>query len=74
MEVCRIHLGKLFAVVGAKKMNALNRLFEMWVQNGLAVLEHHWVELTIAGQFWQQNLAQALLEWNAMQVEGRNNG
>jgi oxygen-independent coproporphyrinogen-3 oxidase len=38
-------------------------LFENWEEAGLITRDGPWVEPTLAGQFWQVNLAQALLGW-----------
>ncbi|OBT15508.1 putative heme utilization radical SAM enzyme HutW [Vibrio sp. UCD-FRSSP16_10] len=40
----------------------LNPLFEAWNKNGLAELNHGYLSLTLAGQFWSVTLAQNLIQ------------
>lgn len=38
-------------------------LFAQWEQAGLITCDGHWLDLTLAGRFWQVTLTQSLLEW-----------
>ena len=71
MEVCRLHLGQLSAALsqtplaqcGCDAATFFAPLLENWEQAGLVHQAGDWVELTLAGQFWQANLTHALLGW-----------
>lgn len=41
-------------------------LLTQWESAGLVTLEHGWMSLTLAGQFWQVTLAQALVDYYGM--------
>lgn len=48
-------------------------LLDNWEEAGLITRDGPWVELTLAGQFWQVNLTQALLGWQRSLVEAMYN-
>jgi oxygen-independent coproporphyrinogen-3 oxidase len=46
-------------------------LLQQWQRAGLLRRDGDWIELTLAGQFWQVNITQALIDWhtqNAMEI------
>ncbi|MDR3074369.1 MAG: heme anaerobic degradation radical SAM methyltransferase ChuW/HutW [Deltaproteobacteria bacterium] len=69
LEHCRLNLDDLNAALArtARDLPAADDLFapllDNWEEAGLIARDGPWVELTTAGQFWQVNLAQALIDW-----------
>ena len=68
MEFCRLDLDAVNAALalnpkdGIPNAHALYApLLENWEEAGLITRDGSWVELTLAGQFWQVNLTQALV-------------
>jgi oxygen-independent coproporphyrinogen-3 oxidase len=47
-------------------------LLDQWEQAGLIELKDGWISLTLAGQFWQVNLAQALIDYFGMVTDSRS--
>ncbi|MDR3175173.1 MAG: heme anaerobic degradation radical SAM methyltransferase ChuW/HutW [Desulfovibrio sp.] len=68
MEQCRLNfdtLGENLARLFGAKADAralYAPLLENWEEAGLISRDGPWMELTLAGQFWQVNLTQALIE------------
>lgn len=68
LEECRLNLGDVELAL-AQSTSAPNArelyapLLENWEEAGLITWDGSWIELTLAGQFWQVNLAQALINW-----------
>ncbi|MCK6264193.1 heme anaerobic degradation radical SAM methyltransferase ChuW/HutW [Vibrio sp. ZSDE26] len=58
---------RLDKVAGYSLFEALKPLFEAWQSNGLVDVDNHYVQLTLAGQFWSVTLAQ-----NAIQIIQEN--
>ncbi len=46
-------------------------LLTQWEQAGLIEMKDGWISLTLAGQFWQVNLAQALIDYYGMVTRSR---
>ncbi len=70
MEHCRLNLDDLSAVLARAPARARSDarvlyapLLDNWKEAGLVAQDGPWVELTLAGQFWQVNLSQALIGW-----------
>lgn len=72
MEHCRLNLDELEAAMAAQKdayyagfkvRELYSPLLQNWLEAGLITLDGPWLELTMAGQFWQVNLTQALIGW-----------
>ncbi len=70
MEHCRLNLDDLSAALAhnAARTRSDARvlyapLLDNWEAAGLVTRDGPWVELTLAGQFWQVNLSQALIGW-----------
>lgn len=72
MEHCRLNLDDLDAAMAAQKNAAYSGhkardfyapLLQNWQEAGLVTLDGPWLDLTVAGQFWQVNLTQALIGW-----------
>ncbi len=70
MEHCRLNLDDVSAALArnpecrqpdARALYA--PLLDNWKEAGLVTQDGPWVELTLAGQFWQINLSQALIGW-----------
>lgn len=60
-ESCGVNLTKL-----AKKYNdelmQLEAVLDIWVEHGLFTKKGHMYKMTIAGQYWQKNITQGLIE------------
>lgn len=69
MEQCRLNFDDLaaaFASCGQDHTDVRELyapLLDNWREAGLVTLDGPWLELTLAGQFWMVNLAQALIGW-----------
>lgn len=72
MEFCRLNLNDVDAAFAGctgrngKKKDAHTLyapLLDNWKKAGLVTQDGPWVELSLAGQFWQVNLTQALIGW-----------
>ena len=70
MEQCRLNLNDVSAALArtrtkehANAQSLYAPLLENWEKAGLVTRDEPWMELTLAGQFWQVNLAQALIGW-----------
>lgn len=70
MEQCRLNLAdvsRALAGTGSARVSDAGELYapllDNWQEAGLVTREGDWVELTVAGQFWLVNLAQALIGW-----------
>ncbi len=46
-------------------------LLDQWERNGLVEMNDGWMELTLAGEFWQVNLCQELIDYFAVVIEKR---
>jgi Coproporphyrinogen III oxidase and related Fe-S oxidoreductases len=72
MELGRCHLKEL----GERYCFELEEIFllllEQWEKNGLIKMNDGWMELTLAGEFWQVNLCQALIDYFAVVIEKRS--
>ncbi len=44
-------------------------LLEQWERAGLLTQSGDWIDLTLAGQFWQVNITQALIDWYNIQTQ-----
>lgn len=79
MEECRLNLDALDKRLENSVFSGMNLeaavmyapLLENWEEAGLIQRNGSWVELTLAGQFWQVNLTQALLDWNTQLLSKR---
>lgn len=58
-----LNLAKIQQASGIDLAQQCKPLFAAWQHNGLAVLDGPFIALTLAGQFWQVNLQQALLNY-----------
>ncbi len=58
------------AEIDAKKVFA--PLLEQWERAGLLTSSGDWIDLTLAGQFWQVNITQALIDWFNTQHQSEN--
>lgn len=73
MEQCRLNFNDVGAALarcgGAKRITDAQGLYAPllanWQEAGLVTLDGPWMELTLAGQFWMVNLAQALIGWQS---------
>ncbi|MDR2503942.1 MAG: heme anaerobic degradation radical SAM methyltransferase ChuW/HutW [Deltaproteobacteria bacterium] len=68
MELCRLNLDELGAALRSDRQNppmdayALYApLLDNWQKAGLILMNGPWMELTIAGQFWNVNITRALI-------------
>ncbi|MDR1489451.1 MAG: heme anaerobic degradation radical SAM methyltransferase ChuW/HutW [Desulfovibrio sp.] len=69
MEQCRLNLdmvgetlSRLFGAEADEARALYAPLLENWEEAGLIARDGPWMELTLAGQFWQVNITQAFLE------------
>ncbi len=62
-ELGYINIPKLSAVAGQDVRELFEPLFSQWEKVGLVKRDGDWVDFTLAGQFWQINLTQALIDW-----------
>ena len=71
LEECRLNLDDIDIALthGGAAENTTDAhslyapLLANWEEAGLITRDGSWVDLTLAGQFWQVNLAQALINW-----------
>ncbi|MFH1060093.1 MAG: heme anaerobic degradation radical SAM methyltransferase ChuW/HutW [Pseudomonadota bacterium] len=63
LELGRVDLTRLGRAHGLDLNAILAPLLEQWERVGLIERRQGWVELTLAGQFWQVNLTQALIDY-----------
>lgn len=63
LELGRVDLHRLGRIHGLDLAGILAPLLEQWDRVGLIERKQGWVELTLAGQFWQVNLTQALIDY-----------
>lgn len=61
LELGYLHLGELAGLYGEAVHDAAH-LLELWEERGLMIKERTLYRLTVAGRFWQMNIAQSLLE------------
>lgn len=74
MEMCRLNLddltlslqGTTLGETGHDAAQLFAPLLNSWEEAGLITRDGRWMELTLAGQFWQVNLTQALLGWQRL--------
>lgn len=77
MEECRLNMDELGQALSpclshegkANAMPLFAPLLDNWEEAGLITRDGPWMELTLAGQFWQVNITQALLGWQRSIVE-----
>lgn len=69
LELGRINLKDLGDGRKADLPGMYEPLLSQWEKNGLLVKEGDWATLTRAGQFWQVNLTQALIDYLAICTE-----
>ncbi len=44
-------------------------MLQQWERVGLIKMDRGWMELTLAGEFWQVNICQALIDYFALVVK-----
>ncbi|RZB33426.1 MAG: anaerobilin synthase [Desulfobacteraceae bacterium Eth-SRB2] len=69
MELGRCHLKELGEHYGFELEEIFFPLLEQWEKVGLIKINEGWTELTLAGEFWQVNLCQALIDYFAVVIE-----
>ncbi len=73
MEEGAVDLVSLGKRHGLDLMGLFGPLLSQWERTGLVRLdEDDWVELTEAGEFWNVNMAQALIDYLLLVTEGKN--
>lgn len=60
-ESCFVNLEKLSRMYG-KPLIQLEEVMDIWVEHGLFTKKGHMYQMTIAGEFWQNNVTQGLIE------------
>lgn len=76
LEQLELNVRRLGNRTGLDLENLFGNLLSQWRRAGLVNIEDGWVELTLAGQFWEVNLAQALIDYFNLTVENhtKNSG
>jgi anaerobilin synthase len=62
---------QLGAATGLDLDRIAGPLLAQWVQAGLLSVDGRWLDLTLAGRFWQVTLTQNLLEWLEQSIRER---
>lgn len=63
MEQGRLNIAWLAVQLGSQWHSAVSPLIEQWQSCGLLVVDGDWIDLTLAGRFWQVTMTVNLLEW-----------
>ncbi len=63
MELGRLNIAWLASEMGEKWDSAIAPLLRQWGECGLLTFDGDWVDLTLAGRFWQVTMTIGLLEW-----------
>ncbi|MCD6570328.1 MAG: heme anaerobic degradation radical SAM methyltransferase ChuW/HutW [Deltaproteobacteria bacterium] len=70
MEQGHCHLKGLGGSYGFKLEEIFLPILEQWEKVGLIKMNDGWIDLTLAGEFWQVNLCQALIDYFTMVISG----
>lgn len=65
--------GRLAVATGLDLERIAGPLFAQWEQAGLLTADGRWLDLTLAGRFWQVTLTHHLLEWLEQCIQERYN-
>lgn len=60
-EACKVNVTKL-AKKYSQDLMQLETVLDIWVEHGLFIKRGHLYEMTVAGQYWQNNVTQGLIE------------
>ncbi len=71
LEAGHLNLSEMERQFGADLTELFRPLLTQWEEAGLVTLKDGWVSLTLAGEFWQVNLAQALIDYYGMAADSR---
>lgn len=69
-ENCVINMQKLSKVYG-EELIQLEEVLNIWVEYGLLTKYNHTYKMTIAGQFWQNNITQTIIELTQQLLVGK---
>lgn len=69
-ENCAINMQKL-AQVYSEELIQLEEVLDIWVEYGLLTKYNHTYKMTIAGQFWQNNITQTIIELTQQLLVGK---
>jgi len=69
MELGRCNLKELGERYGFELEEIFLPLLDQWEKVGLIQMNDGWTELTLAGEFWQVNLCQALIDYFAVVIQ-----
>ena len=69
-ESCFANMERLARIYG-KEILQLEEVLDIWVEHGLFTKNGHMYRMTIAGEFWQKNVTQGLIEIAKKLVGGR---
>lgn len=72
LEQLKLNIRRLGMRAGADLEKLFGNLLLQWKRAGLVTLDDGWVEPTLAGQFWEVNLAQALIDYYNTVTVNRN--
>ena len=68
-ENCQVNIEQL-AKKHDPRVRELTMLLDLWVEYGLFVKEEVLYRMTVAGQFWQNNITQTLIECAQVVLSG----
>ncbi len=69
LELGYMNLKHTSKEAGIDVENIFTPLLEQWERAGLLTRSDDWIDLTLAGQFWQVNITQALIDWFNSQTQ-----
>lgn len=70
-ENCMVNIQKLAQVYSEEPLQ-LEEVLNIWVEYGLFEKCGHTYKMTIAGQFWQNNITQTIIELTQQLLMGKN--
>lgn len=72
LELGRLNLREVQEAAGFSAGRRFEPLLRQWEKAGLLEFDGEWVELTVAGQFWEVKLAQLMIEYFQEHLEEKN--
>ena len=67
-----VNITKISSSNIVKKLLQLEEVLNIWVEYGLFEKCGHTYKMTIAGQFWQNNITQTIIELTQQLLMGKN--
>lgn len=69
-ENCMVNMNKLSKIYGDALLE-IEAVLDIWVEYGLFTKNNHTYNMTIAGQFWQNNITQTIIELTQQLLIGK---